>query len=53
MLAGQEVVLCCSVRGERGSPAWWARGFRGTSTFTSFLTVFVYLTDPLLGRFPV
>lgn len=52
MLAGLEVVLGSTVRGERGSPAGWARGFRVSSTFTSYLTLFVYSTDPLLDRFP-
>lgn len=53
MLAGLEVVLGSAVRGERGSPAGWARGFRGSSTFSSYWTIFVYLTDPSLDRFPV
>lgn len=44
MLAGLEVVLGSTVREERGSPAGWAWGFRGSSTFTSYLTTFVYLT---------
>lgn len=53
MPAGLEVVLGSTVRGGMGSPTGWARGFRGSSTFTSYLTIFVYLTDPLLDRSPV
>lgn len=53
MLAGLEVVLGSTVRGERESPTGWARGFRGSSTFTSYLTIFAYLTYPSLDRLSV
>lgn len=42
MLAGLEVVLGSTIRGERGSLTGWARGFGSSSTY--YLTTIVYLT---------
>lgn len=41
MLAGLEVVLGSTVKGGGGSPTGWAK-----TTFSSYLTTFVYLTIP-------